>query len=109
MSTTAPFRGRIGCWQWVLESEWPAVWQPDKWNWTDFTFIRATVERVRYLDDEDGKKAWDVWLGLLGFVFGISNCYGYAHDDSDNPIDQPPAPPPSAPAMRRGEGTEVKK
>ena len=82
MATTAPLRGRIGSWQWVIESEWPAVWRPSEWNWTDFTVVRFTVERVRYLDKE-GVKAWDVWLGLFGFVIGISNCYGYAHTDED--------------------------
>lgn len=69
---------RLGKWTACVSSDWPAVFRPRNYNWIDFTFIAAAMERMPYLDSPGGPPCWDFHFALLGFHVFVSNGYDYA-------------------------------
>lgn len=44
-----------------FENQWPSVFHPEKYNWTDFTFVNLKMDKY----PEQG--ALDLNFGLIGF------------------------------------------
>jgi hypothetical protein len=81
-----PAKGRLRSWWWCLNEDWSAVCRPCGYNWIDFTFITASMEHTKYMDEmlrPDGGWAWDFHFALLGVHLFVSNCYDYAHVEKE--------------------------
>lgn len=63
-------------WVFSFDSQWPAVFRPAKFAWTDFTFIQVEIEHERAMDN------WNATVCILGFCFYVSYSYHDSVDDS---------------------------